>query len=299
MVAWAGFYGMTRNLSKITLNLSFLPLSLKSGKPQHSGMRTHFLPKIHAASPTGRLSLVSQWKLISAVVAAKLAKPHPQKPPANEPSAPTDERLLTEREAQLLANCLSIPDSPLSKLAWDTAALHQPPWLQNHALRTYAWGSVLGELRGVAFNRDVLFAASALHDVGLTPAAAMPSNECFAWRGAQFARQTLADGGHLSSAPPVAEAIARHLDVRVDVVDGAEAHLLQAGAAVDVTGRGLTRIPCALHAPVIAKHPRLGMKAQLCACMRREAAAAPNTRVGIYERHANFTRLIESAPFEE
>lgn len=87
-----------------------------------------------------------------------------------------------------------------------------------------------------------------LHDVGLTPHAASPAEHCFAVRGARYARSKLQAHASEEQLHAVATAISLHLDLKVERSQGLEAHLLQAGAGVDVLGRGLGRIrpPCAM-----------------------------------------------------
>ena len=144
-----------------------------------------------------------------------------------------------------------------------------------------------------------MFAACAFHDIGLAPIAATPADHCFALRGARHAARVLRPHGDAVAVRRVADAIARHIDLAVLPSDGVEAHLLHSGAAVDVMGRGLNRLPRPYRDAVLRHHPRLGMKSLLCQCLRREAAAAPGTRMGLYARRLGFVELIERAPFAE
>jgi hypothetical protein len=139
-----------------------------------------------------------------------------------------------------------------------------------------------------------------LHDLGLTAFAADPPAHCFAVRGARAARTLLcAAGANAAQARLAAHAIARHLDLEVPASQGAEAHLLHAGAGFDVIGRRRREVPPTLTQAVLAHHPRMGMKRAICLCMRREAHQAPDTRTGVLVRKLGFLELVEQAPFSD
>lgn len=199
----------------------------------------------------------------------------------------------------VLWRSLQPPTSALATQAWAHASARQPAWLNNHCLRTYAWGQAVGLIAGLSADTELLFVATALHDLGLTAAASAPEGHCFAMRGAQHARQLLAPLASAERTEAVAYAIERHLDFRVDLQAGVEAHLLQAGAMMDVLGRGLSRVPEGVRGQVLGAHPRLHMKRELCLCMQQQAHTAPHSRVGLYVRRFGFVDLIRHAPFEE
>lgn len=196
-------------------------------------------------------------------------------------------------------DAIAPPQDALSRHAWQLGQATQPPWLVQHALRTYAWGQLLALQGDLRPDRSVLFAACMLHDVGLTPHADSPPDHCFAVRGARYARQHLRAHAGPTQSLTVANAISLHMDLRVGPEQGLEAHLLQAGAGVDVVGRRLRAIPAPVRKAVLERHPRMGMKQALCQCMRLEADRAPRTRLGLYTKRLGFLQLIEKAPFAE
>jgi HD domain len=235
----------------------------------------------------GRLSLTDRWAIALTAVRTRLASSRQAHPPPIE----LDPRAL---------DSITPPQDNCSRatLAW--AAKVQPAWLLQHALRTYAWARLLALGGGHTHDAALLCAASLLHDLGLTPSAAEPGDGCFAVRGAKAAGQFLVrNGASPEHAHRVACAIALHLDMHVGPEHGIEAHLLNAAAALDVVGRRSRELAPALKQAVLARHPRLGMKAALCACMRREAGNAASTRMGLYVGRFGFLDLIEKAPFDE
>ena len=88
---------------------------------------------------------------------------------------------------------IRVPDSGLCTSASELLTSVSEPWLVNHCLRTFLWAAILGKKGQHRFDEELLFVASALHDLGLTSAGARlsPSNaECFAVEGA-FAAETV------------------------------------------------------------------------------------------------------------
>lgn len=113
---------------------------------------------------------------------------------------------------------------------------------------------------GIQSNRVVLFSSCVLHDLGLTTHAAQPSEHCFAVRGARAAQGHIEALGEITTARRVAAAISQHVDLEVGMDRGVEAHLLHAGASVDVTGRRARELPVAVRDAVLTRHPRHNIK---------------------------------------
>lgn len=254
-------------------------------------MANLFLPRINADHPDGVLDRMQRLRLTAAMLVARWMRRRRKHRPRNE--------LQSELSNPLLWKAVEQPRGRLAAHVWKVAEAHQPAWLVNHCLRTDAWGQVLGVIGGLSFDREALFAAAMLHDVGLTALAAMPPEHCFAIRGARYAMQTLDGVTDSQTVQLVAQAIARHIDLQVDERDGVEAHLLHAGAIADVLGRNMTRIPEPVRRHIVSWHPRMGMKEALCRCMLRESTAAPHSRAACYVRQIGFVDLIRQAPFDE
>lgn len=196
---------------------------------------------------------------------------------------------------------IRVPDSGLCMAAGELLASACEPWLVNHCLRTFLWAAILGRQGQHRFDEELLFVASALHDIALTGAgdpSRRGSADCFAVEGAFAAEKFLAPLGlDPRRQDAVAEAISLHLNVRVSAAHGIEAHLLHEGAAFDVVGARFDEVAAATRNGVLEVHPRLGMQSSLVAAMKHQANARPRSRAGFLCRHG-FISMIRHAPFE-
>src|SRR5579864_4728691 len=59
-------------------------------------------------------------------------------------------------------------DSKIARLATELSRRVSPPYLFNHAVRTFLFGSLVGKSLGKKFDEEILYLACILHDLGLT-----------------------------------------------------------------------------------------------------------------------------------
>ena len=190
------------------------------------------------------------------------------------------------RSSVALGTDLQPPDTDLARNIGALAADVLPdPWLQ-HSLRTWMWGELLGELDGVEYDAETFHIASLLHDITLSPAyPTPPETGCFAVHGGDVARRLLTErGAPVEQAELVGDAIAAHFNVRVPLSWGPEAHLLNAGAYLDVVGRRRRELPATVVTAVLERHPREGLEAAVFTAMAAEAKARPHSRPGVLWR---------------
>ncbi|HEX4952063.1 MAG TPA: HD domain-containing protein [Thermoanaerobaculia bacterium] len=174
------------------------------------------------------------------------------------------------------------------------------PALANHCHRTYLWGALLAARDGVSFDPELFWVASLLHDLGLTerfePRA---PTVCFAFAGGEEAERFVLG---LGWAPPraerVAEAICRHLNPRVTVEEGPEAHLLRQGSGLDIAGLRLGEIAAPTRAEVLERHPRLGLKAEVAETLVEDTRRRPHTRLATL-CSLGFAGRVRRAPFPD
>jgi len=204
-------------------------------------------------------------------------------------------RVNSGRQTRVTGGRRPPPDSVLTRAAEVLARRRLSPALLNHSYRTYAFGAALGELDNLDVDRELLFAAALLHDVGLlTPTPHVD----FTRASARVARDVAEDVGLSTAATNILRtAITLHHSPGVNMTHGPVAHLLSAGAGLDVAGLRSWHLPPELLAGVLAAHPRLGFKREFAAAFRAEAARVPRGRAAFLRRYGAFDLAIKAAPF--
>ena len=243
----------------------------------------------------GMLTLTERWGLTLAAIRKHIDL----RRQARRTGASTARNAL-DRLGMRALDQIEHPWDALAFAASTAAQELQPQWLTNHGWRTYAWGTLLALNADLKYDKSLFFSACMLHDLGLTPHAAAPSDQCFTLRSSRAASDTLRSAGaSQAQVDCVAQAITLHLNLEVGVEQGVEAHLVQAGAGLDVVGQRSQEVPSSLRQGVVEKHPRLGFKHEFCNCMRTESGNTPQSRTGLYVRRLGFLDLIGKAPFGE
>lgn len=190
-----------------------------------------------------------------------------------------------------------VPDTPFTRLADRLLEETSPPWLVHHGGRTWAWATALGA--DLSPDRELLYCASKLHDLGLVAPFEPELGACFAAAGARGARAQLVRAGMPTErARVVADAIALHLNVVVGLEHGPEAHLLRAATALDVVGQGYRRLPPEVRRRTLALHPRGDFTDALVRLMAQRAEGAPETRLGFLCARLGLLERAKAAPFE-
>jgi hypothetical protein len=194
------------------------------------------------------------------------------------------------------------PDSSVARTAEEHCRAVSPPFLVNHCLRTYVWGRLLAAHRGLRPDDELLYVASLLHDLGLTPSYANGPVEapCFAVRGAEGARRIVRRAGWTDEhGRRLAEAITLHVNVDVGLEHGVEAHLLNASTALDVTGLRCWELGASSARAVVEHLPRLGMKQAIWSAWENEARRHPDCRAHFLNRYLQFGARVRTAPFPD
>jgi hypothetical protein len=168
---------------------------------------------------------------------------------------------------------IDVPQDEISAATWRWAHRSLPEYLLNHSVRSYCWGAEIAAREEWAFDPQILWTASLMHDIGLTR---IPRNTtCFEVEGADIARRFLA--GHDMPADAtnrVAVAIVLHMRPSVTLGDGIEAVLLDRATSVDVRGEGYDLIR-AIREGVVGDFPRGAFDRRFLAAIEREVAVRP------------------------
>lgn len=200
-------------------------------------------------------------------------------------------------------------DTPLSKDAERLCKeLSDDGWLYNHCRRTFELGDLLASRSpSLTVDLEILYVAAMLHDMGLS--AGNPQNghdpdssvgmmpidsPCFAVRGAAVAERLAARHYWTQSRTDrLVEAISLHLNVRVPMRRGAEAHLLNVASAYDTIrfGSGRVRHEGEAIAQIETRWPRTSV---FCPSLRHawERASEPSTRAQFLTEHGDFPSRV-------
>jgi hypothetical protein len=125
-----------------------------------------------------------------------------------------------------------------------------------HSVRVYFWGALSGKRKSLVFDPELLFTAAMFHDIGLTQSY-RESQLRFEVDGANAAREFLRS--HSISERDIEKvwsAIALHTTPGIPEHMHPEIALVQAGAGMDVAGRGYDSFTNEQREAVIAAYPR-------------------------------------------
>jgi len=167
---------------------------------------------------------------------------------------------------------IPVPTDEVSAATWRWAYRTLPDYLLTHSVRAYCWAAAIGAGEGWSFDRQLLWTANLMHDVGLSRLA--PNSTCFEVEGAEIARRFLeGEGMPPERADTVAVAIVLHMQPGVTPADGVEAVLLdrlhrarRPRRRVRACGRGQSRGDARVPAPGVrpslpgGDHPRGGAR---------------------------------------
>jgi len=131
---------------------------------------------------------------------------------------------------------IRIPDSQTARAALELASAEMTPFLTNHCLRTFVWGSWAARRVGWSYDEEVAFVAAVLHDIGLMPAREV-AGLSFEQSGADFVHGWAVEQPSLvARAEDIRQAIALHTTPGTHRNPIPEIAMVQLGAGVDVFG---------------------------------------------------------------
>ncbi|MEV4442862.1 HD domain-containing protein [Streptomyces sp. NPDC049577] len=172
---------------------------------------------------------------------------------------------------------LVVPDSAACSAAREVAGAYCSPALLNHSIRSYLWAAAHATAHDIAFDPELLYVASLLHDLGLVPAFdshTVPFEEAGGHVAWVFAA---AAGWPAERRERVSQVIVRHMWSSVDVARDPEGHLLEYSTSLDISGRGVDALPEGLRAEVLARYPRLGLAEEFVTCFQDQADRKPGS----------------------
>jgi hypothetical protein len=203
---------------------------------------------------------------------------------------------------------VNLIDSEIAKWATDFSRAVYPPYLFNHAVRTFLFGSLVGRALGQKFDPEILYLACIFHDLGLTEK--FRGDLPFEIQGAQTARKFLEEQSYPKEKLEIVwDGIAMHASP-IGQFKQPEIALVGEGAGADVIAPDFSQIKKSDVEEVVKALPRLRFKeafVSTCADVLRKhpQAASSSFMRDIRERYVpefhprNFCDRVAAAPFTE
>jgi hypothetical protein len=201
-----------------------------------------------------------------------------------------------------------LPDSRIARLATEFSRSAYPPYLFNHATRTFLFGALVGRTLGQTLDEEILYLACILHDLGL--AERFQGELPFEIQGAETAKRFLAEHAYDKQKIAIVwDGIAMHASP-IGRFKQPEIAMVGEGAGADVAGPDLTQIKKSDLEEILRAFPRLNFKTafvKTCADVVRAhpQAASSSFMRDIRERYvpdfhpSNFCDRLAAAPFAE
>jgi hypothetical protein len=178
---------------------------------------------------------------------------------------------------------ISIPDSKLADAVTQFVRDTETELLFRHSTRVFFWAALAGQGKGLTFDPELLYVAAMFHDIGLT-AGYGESQLRFEVDGANAARDFLrAHGIPEGDVEKVWNAVALHTTPGIPEHMHAEISLIQAGAGMDVAGRGYESFSELQRAAVVSAYPRgAGFKTAMIDAFYAGMKHRPQTTFGTF-----------------
>lgn len=168
----------------------------------------------------------------------------------------------------------SAPDSELARKASALVERVHTKALLHHVHRTWWFAEFLGQQRGMKYDRETVYLAALLHDLGLTNE--FSADQRFEVDGADAASRFLLENGYSKSKTELVwDAIALHSSAGIADRKQPEIALIYLGAHVDVMGLNIEQITPSLIEDTLALYPRIGMKAAFTEAVAEVARKKP------------------------
>ncbi len=199
-------------------------------------------------------------------------------------------------------------DSEIARLATELCRSASPPYLFNHGVRTFLFGSLVGRALGQKFDEEMLYLACILHDLGLTER--FEGDSPFEIQGAQAAKLFLEEHSYAKEKIGIVwDGIAMHPSP-IGQFKQPEIALVGEGAGADVIAPDFSRIKKSQVEEIVSAFPRLKFKkafVNTCADVARKYPRGVSNSFmrDVRERYVpefhptNFCDRVAQAPFSE
>jgi hypothetical protein len=207
-------------------------------------------------------------------------------------------RLGITRLADIDADTVKEPDTPLAMQARELMEQLSPPYLANHVYRTFCFGMVIAQRNKLTIDRELFYLAAVLHDLGVTEALAGEPGS-FEWVGARKAREfCLEKGLNAERADLLYDAIALHSSVCIANRREPEVAMVHYGAGCDLLGLRFGEIPPETMANTLERYPREDFKNAFCDCLAHQVELKPDCHIAGH-MGLGMARRVQGTPFSE
>ena len=167
------------------------------------------------------------------------------------------------------------PSTALAAAAHEWLVASSDPHLVGHCERSFQFAAAIARDEDVELDAEVLYIATMLHDLGLSPTCVGPAR--FEARGANDVRRwLLSHGMEQVRAEAVWDVIALHATGELARHKSAETAIANRGISVDVRGVVPANLPPEVVRAVLDAHPRAGFPAAMAELLVREVRAVPD-----------------------
>lgn len=194
---------------------------------------------------------------------------------------------------------LSPPDSPAASMAENQLQHLSSAMVVNHSYRTYWWGALMASHDGIAFDREIVYVASLMHDLYVDKPRSLERPHCFtlpAVHDVELLGQSV--GWDKRRIETAAEAVTLHLNLIPPRVS-AEARAVFTGARLDITGFRLEEVSGATRDTILGRYPRLNLKRETTPLFEVQSKENRGCRIDFYTRVLGANWWMHRAPFEE
>ena len=203
----------------------------------------------------------------------------------------------------------NIPDAPPIAAAIEYAKRVSEPYLFNHAMRSWLFAELIGRVKGIEVDREVLAIGTILHDIGLT--SAVSGSQRFEVNGADAARAFVkAHGLSDRRAQLIWDLVALNSTPSLALHKEPEVAVGTMGIGLDYGGFGLAALPTVDIDRILAAFPRLRMKDRFSEACCRIVKERPETTQDNFLRDfgerfvpgykaVSTVDLLIDAPFED
>jgi hypothetical protein len=176
---------------------------------------------------------------------------------------------------------VAIPDTAIARAAAAMAKAACPEHLYNHCIRTYLFGALVARREKIAYDAEIIFTASAMHDLGLIERYST-KGQPFEMDGADAAKAFLEQHGVKGPRAEIAwNAIAMHTSP-LSAHQAPQVQLVGGGAGVDVYGSGIKQMPQDAVQAILAAYPRHGFREGFPQLLTELCQRKPYAQVGTW-----------------